>query len=115
MGGAGSAAQSPASDDAKSSQPMSGATQLKSKASSAEQSALLITHEIKLDNLSEIFAIRGKEAHVRKLLSDAATLRAWQSEAHPSNQERDAMTKLGSDWNVPQKKSRKEESPDRRS
>ena len=93
VGGAGSAAQSPASDDAKSSQPMSGATQLKSKASSAEQSALLITHEIKLDNLSEIFAIRGKEAHVRKLLSDAATLRAWQSEAHPSNQERDAMTK----------------------
>ena len=76
---AGSAAQSPANSDATSSEPMSGATQLKSRAGSAEQPALLTTHEIKLDNLRAIFANRDKETHVQKLLSDVAALRAWQA------------------------------------
>lgn len=75
----------------------------------------------------------AKPSLVRKLLSDAATCGAYrsnqarnavtnvlrryilpirnatQSEVHPSNQERDAMTKLGSDWNTPQKKAGRRE------
>ena len=54
-------------------------------------------------NLADIFAARSHETRVKKLLSDVATLRAWQCEAHASHNIRDAMTKLGSEWKVPQK------------
>ena len=37
------------------------------------------------------------------MLSDTATLQAWQKTAFPSHEQRDAMMKLGSDWHVPQK------------
>ena len=56
-----------------------------------------------LHNLAEFFADRSSERRVKSLLSDVATLRAWQSDAHVSNAIRDSMTKLGSKWQVPQK------------
>jgi hypothetical protein len=77
----------------------------KNNDSSAEKSASPIehVHGITLENLKEAFSNRGNEAHVKKLLLGAATLQAWKSEAHPSHKQRDAMMKLGTDWNVPQK------------
>ena len=51
-----------------------------------------------LSTLCDIFADRGEEARVKQFLRDVATLRAWQSQAHPSHKVRDAMTKLGSKW-----------------
>ena len=68
-------------------------------------------HGITLENLKEVFSSRGNEARVKKLLSDAATLLAWKLEAHPTHKQRDAMMKLGSDWNVPQKISGKKRAP----
>ena len=66
---------------------------------------------MKLSSLGDIFAERNAETRVKKLLSDVATLRAWQSEAHPSHKVRDAMAKLGSEWNVPQKAAGKKRAP----
>ena len=48
---------------------------------------------------------------MKKLLADVATLRAWQTEEPASNEKRDAMTKLGSKWNVPQKVAGKKRPP----
>ena len=59
--------------------------------------------DIQLTHLNELFADRSDETRVAKMLRDVATLRAWQSEKHPTNKVRDAMTKLSSDWDVPQK------------
>ena len=76
---------------------------LKNNDSSAEKPASPIehVHGITLENLKEVFSSRGNEAHVKRLLLDAATLQAWRSQAHASNKQRDAMMKLGSHWNVP--------------
>ena len=68
-------------------------------------------HEIKLGNLNKASAGRCNEAHVRRFLFAVDTLQAWQSEARPSHKVRDAMTKLGSEWNVPQKTSGKKRAP----
>ena len=62
-------------------------------------------------SLAHIFAQRSEETRVKKLLSDVATLRAWQTEEHASHKIRDAMTKLGSEWNVPQKAAGKKRPP----
>ena len=56
-----------------------------------------------LKNLTDMLSCRAKEAGVKKLLSDTATLREWQAADRPTNNQRDAMMKLGSDWHVPQK------------
>ena len=64
-----------------------------------------------ISSLAHIFAQRSEETQVKKLLSDVATLRAWQTEEHASHKIRDAMTKLGSEWNVPQKAARKKRPP----
>ena len=81
--------------------------------SSADKVATSQTREprMTLSSLGDIFAERSAETRVKKLLSDVATLRAWQSEAHPSHQVRDAMAKLGSEWNVPQKAAGKKRAP----
>ena len=76
-----------------------------SNASSAEKLASSPERDLHMtiSSLADIFAQRSEETRVKKLLSDVATLRAWQTEAHASHKIRDAMTKLGSEWNVPQK------------
>jgi hypothetical protein len=56
-----------------------------------------------LQNLTDMLLCRAKQAGVKKLLSDTSTLREWQAAARPTNKQRDAMMKLGSDWHVPQK------------
>ena len=92
---------------------MTDAEQPRGNASSAEMLATPTehVHEINLANLNKLFESRGNETRVHKLLSGAATLRAWHSEVNPSNKLRDAMTKLGSDWNVPQKICGKKRAP----
>ena len=88
---------------------MSCAEQAGGDASSAEKPAAPAEQvaQIKLANFNELFASRANEPRVQKLLLAAATLRKWQTETRSSNIVRDAMTKLGSDWHVPQKKSGK--------
>ena len=85
----------------------------KSNASSAEQPATSPERDphMTINSLDDIFAKRSEEPGVKKLLTDVATLRAWQSEAHASNKIRDAMMKLGSEWNVPQKAVGKKRAP----
>ena len=56
-----------------------------------------------LKKLTDILSNRAHEAGVKKLLSDTTILREWQTAAHPTNNQRDQMMKLGSDWHVPQK------------
>ena len=76
-----------------------------SYASSAEQPPTSPEYDprMTIDSLNDIFAKRSEEAPVKRLLTDVATLRAWQSETPASHKTRDAMMKLGSVWNVPQK------------
>ena len=85
----------------------------KSNASSAEQPAPSPERDphMTINNVDDIFAKRSEEARVKKLLTDVAALRAWQSEAHASHKIRDAMMKLGSEWNVPQKAAGKKRAP----
>ena len=64
-----------------------------------------------ISSLANIFAQRSEEPRVKKLFCDVAKLRAWQTEAHATNKIQDAMTKLGSDWNVPQKAAGKKRPP----
>ena len=71
--------------------------------------------QMALHNLVEFFADRSSERRVKSLLSDVATLRAWQGDAHVSNAIRDSMTKLGSKWQVPQKTRGKKKSSTRHS
>ena len=47
-----------------------------------------------LKNMTDLLSGRLNEAGVRKLLSDATTLREWQTVARPSHAQRDAMMKL---------------------
>ena len=84
-----------------------------SEESSADKLATSQTREphMTLSSLGDIFVERSAETQVKKLLSDVATLRAWQSEARPSHQIRDAMAKLGPDWNVPQRAAGKKRAP----
>ena len=85
----------------------------KSYASSAEQPSTAPERDprMTIKSLDDIFAKRSEEPRVKKLLTDVATLRAWQSEASASNKLRDAMMKLGSIWNVPQKAAGKKRAP----
>ena len=64
-----------------------------------------------LQILTDMLSCRAQEAGVKKLLSDTAKLREWQTAAHPTHKQRDAMTKLGSDWHVPQKSHGKKRGP----
>ena len=65
-----------------------------------------------LQDLADHLSSRAGEAAVKKLLADAAQLQAWQNAASPTNAQRDAMTKLGSDWHVPQKIAGKKRKPE---
>ena len=67
--------------------------------------------QMTLHSLAELFADRSNERRVKSLLSDVATLRAWQRDAHVSHAIRDSMTKLGSKWRVPQKARGKKRAP----
>ena len=99
--------------------PLASADECNSSASSAEKPASAEKSarspervpDMTLSTLCDIFADRSEETRVKQFLCDVATLRAWQSQAHPSNKIRDAMTKLGSKWNVPQKAARKKRAP----
>jgi hypothetical protein len=55
-----------------------------------------------LKRQTNLLSHRSQEATVKKLFADITKLREWQSAAHPTHQQRDAMTKLGLDWHVPQ-------------
>jgi hypothetical protein len=92
---------------------LAGADEWRSNASSAEKPAGSPERvpDMTLSRLSELFADRSAETRVKKFLCDVATLRAWQSETHASNKIRDAMTKLGSKWNVTQKAHGKKKAP----
>ena len=59
-----------------------------SEESSADKLATSQTREprMTLSSLGDMFAERSAETRVKKLLSDVAALRAWQSEAHLSHQ-----------------------------
>ena len=85
----------------------------KSNASSAQKPATSSERDshMTINSLHDIFAKRSEEARVKKLLTDVATLCAWQSDAHASNKIRDAMMKLGSEWNVPQYAAGKKRAP----
>ena len=56
-----------------------------------------------LQNMADVLSKRKSEANAKKLLADAAILQTWQTIVHPTNEQRDVMMKLGSDWHVPQK------------
>ncbi len=59
-----------------------------------------------ITDLPDRFAHISHERRVKALLADSATLLAWQTQARTrkaTHEARDAMTKLGSSWNVPQK------------
>ena len=64
-----------------------------------------------LKNMTDLLSSRGNEIGVKKLLPDTAKLRAWQNAVRPTNNQRDAMMKLGSDWQVPQKVDGKKRKP----
>ena len=64
-----------------------------------------------LQNMTDMLSNRKNETNVKKMLSDTATLKAWQKAASPSNEQRDAMMKLGSDWHVSQKINGKKRKP----
>ncbi len=83
------------------------------KPASAEKSARSPERvpDMTLSTLCDIFAERSEETLVKQFLRDVATLRAWQSQVHPTHKIRDEMTKLGSKWNVPQKAARKKRAP----
>ena len=66
--------------------------------------------QMTISELPDRFSHRSQETQVKALLSDAATLLAWQtavSTGKATHNTRDAMAKLGSSWNVPQKASGK--------
>lgn len=56
-----------------------------------------------LKRQTDMLSHRAHEAGVKKLFTDITKLREWQSTTRPTNKQRDAMMKLGSDWHVPQK------------
>ena len=64
-----------------------------------------------LKNLTDILSQRANRTHIKKLISDTATLQEWQAAACPTHKQRDAMMKLGSDWHVAQKENGKKRVP----
>ena len=90
---------------------MPSARQPSGDAGNAEKLAAPEMLKIFLGDCNKAFAGRCNEARVRRFLFAVDTLQAWQSEARPSNKVRDAMMKLGSDWNVPLKTSGKNRAP----
>ena len=47
-----------------------------------------------VQNLTDMLSCLAKEAAVKKLLSNLATLREWQAVVRPTHKQRDAMMKL---------------------
>ena len=67
-----------------------------------------------ISELPHRFSHRSQETRVKALLADAATLLAWQTAARTTratHKTRNAMAKLGSSWNVPQRASGKTRPP----
>ena len=69
------------------------------------------TPSVRLKNLTDALSCRAHEATVKNLLSATTNLREWQTAVSPTHKQRDAMTKLGSDWHVPQKTCGKKRTP----
>ena len=77
-----------------------------SLASSASESTTLTLPDV-------LSKLRGESSHAdaEQLLQDIPVLQEWQCATRPSHKVRDAMMKLGTRWNVPQKTEGKKRSP----
>lgn len=64
-----------------------------------------------LRDLERSLETRKNEPNVNKWLRDVSTLQAWRRDQRASNEMRDAMTKLGSQYHVKQKQQGKKRQP----